>query len=36
MRRTRLQDFAAKLAMEGPMAFEDNDVYATFGQQQTK
>src|SRR5262249_36708861 len=36
MRRTRLQDFAAKLALEGLMAFQDHDVHVTFGQQQTK
>jgi hypothetical protein len=33
MRGARLEDFAPKLAMEGLVAFEDNDVHATFGQQ---
>src|SRR5262245_2014 len=36
MRRARLQDFAAKLALEGLMTFQDNDIYVPFGQQQTK
>jgi hypothetical protein len=36
MRRARLQDFAAKLALEGLMAFQDNDIHVPFGQQQTK
>jgi hypothetical protein len=36
MRRARLEDFAPKLAVEGLVAFEDKDVYATFGQQQTE
>jgi len=31
MRRTRLQDFPAKLALKGLMAFEDDDVHATLG-----
>src|SRR5712692_5293012 len=34
MRRAWLQDFTTKLAVEGLMAFKDNDVHATFGQQQ--
>src|SRR6266705_6137 len=34
MRRTRLEHFAAKLTVEGLVAFEDDNVYAALGQQQ--